>query len=71
MGKGGWLGNYFVKSLEPREKLNTMNTFKDKNPNGSKLEMSTLDRFLEQQTVFLDLLEKARKVDLQKNKDFN
>ena len=68
--KGNWLGNYFVKTLEPRpiEKMNSMKTFKDKNPNGSDLDSAILDRFLDQQKVFLELLNQARKVDLKKNK---
>ena len=30
--KSGLLGNYFAKSLLPKEKLNKMKTFKDKTP---------------------------------------
>ena len=45
-----------------------MKTFKDKNPVGKKLDKTTLDRFLEQQFVFLELLEKTRKVNLKKTK---
>ena len=30
--KSGILGNYFAKSMLPKEKLNKMKTFKDKNP---------------------------------------
>ncbi len=66
--KAGVLGGYFVKILKPREKLNTMKTLKDKNPNGSKLDTYTLDRFLNQQQDMLKLLERSKKVDLTKTK---
>ena len=66
--KSGWLGNYFAKSMLPREKLNKMKTFKDKNPLGSQLDKSTLDRFTQQQKKTLDLLDKARKVSLNHTK---
>ncbi|MEN7548701.1 DinB family protein [Rapidithrix thailandica] len=60
----GLLGNYFANSLLPKEKLNKMKTFKDKDPAGSDLELSTLDRFIRQQLKTLELLEKAKKVNL-------
>ena len=66
--KSGLLGNYFAKSMLPKEKLNKMKTFKDKNPSGSKLNKGVLHRFTDQQKEMLDLLNKARKVDLNKVK---
>ncbi|MDO5968849.1 DinB family protein [Flavivirga aquimarina] len=66
--KSGALGNYFAKSMMPKEKLNKMKTFKDKNPNGSKLDKTTLERFLIQQEKMLELLDKARNVSLNKTK---
>jgi hypothetical protein len=66
--KSGWLGNYFAKSMLPREKLNKMKTFKDKNPLGSQLDKTTLDRFIQQQKKTLDLLDKARKASLNRTK---
>ncbi|WP_339924560.1 DinB family protein [uncultured Cyclobacterium sp.] len=66
--KSGILGNYFAKSMLPKENLNKMKTFNDKNPMGSKLDKSTLHRFLTQQEQLLNLLEKASKVDLNKTK---
>lgn len=66
--KGSALGNYFEKSMLPKENLNKMKTFKDKNPVGSKLNMQVIDRFLNQQHEFLDLLEKSKKVSLTKTK---
>ncbi|WP_223548057.1 DinB family protein [Aestuariivivens sp. NBU2969] len=64
----GFLGDYFAKSMLPKEKLNRMKTFKSKNPNGSKLNKSTIDRFLKQQEKMLNLLEKAKTVNLNKVK---
>jgi len=66
--KSGFLGNYFAKTMLPNEKLNKMKTFKDKNPIGSSLDKTTLQRFLTQQVQLLDLLEKAKMVDLNKTK---
>jgi hypothetical protein len=66
--KSGLLGNYFAKSMLPKQKLNKMKTFKDKNPIGSDLNASTLERFIIQQKQMLDLLNKAREVNLNKVK---
>lgn len=66
--KSGILGNYFAKSMLPKEKLNTMKTFKDKNPIGSTLDKTTIDRFISQQQQLLDLLDESRKTDLNKVK---
>ncbi|MBR9919797.1 MAG: DinB family protein [Bacteroidetes bacterium] len=66
--KSGWLGNYFAKSMLPKEKLNKMNTFKSMNPGGSNLDKSVLEKFTRQQKQLLQLLEQARKVNLQKTK---
>lgn len=66
--KSGLLGNYFAKSMLPKEKLNKMKTFKDKNPIGSELDKSTLERFIGQQKEMLNLLNKARQVNLNKVK---
>ncbi len=66
--KSGTLGNYFAKSMLPKEKLNKMKTFKDKNPIGSNLSISSIDRFVEQQKRTLDLLDKSRKIDLNRTK---
>ncbi len=66
--KSGLLGNYFAKSMLPKEKLNKMKTFADKNPVGSSLSKNVLDRFLEQQQKMLSLLDQSRKVNLNKTK---
>lgn len=66
--KAGFLGDYFAKSMLPKEKLNKMKTFKDKNPNGSDLDKTTLERFLMQQQKLQNLLEKAKSISLNKTK---
>ena len=45
-----------------------MKTFKDKNPIGSKLDKSTIERFVSQQEKILNLLDKSREIDLNKTK---
>ena len=66
--KSGIIGNYFTKSMLPKKKLNKMKTFKDKNPIGSSLSISTLDRFISQQTEFLELLDQSKSVSLNRTK---
>lgn len=64
--KSGFLGNYFAKSMLPKEKLNKMKTFKDKNPLNAKLDKNVIDNFLAQQIKLLDLLKHSRNVSLNK-----
>lgn len=64
----GWLGNYFAKSMLPRETLNYMKTFKDKNPLHEKLDKRVIEKFLKQQKQLLKYLEDAEKVSLNKVK---
>lgn len=66
--KSGWLGNYFANSMLPKEKLNKMNTFKSMNPAGSQLDKGTVEKFINQQKQILQLLGKARTIDLSKTK---
>lgn len=66
--KSGWLGNYFAKSLMPKERLNKMKTFAVMNPSGSTLDASVLSTFLKQQSEILELLRRAEDVDLTKTK---
>lgn len=66
--KSGILGNYFAKSMLPKDKLNKMKTFKDKNPLGSELDKTTITRFISQQDQMLNLLVKSREIDLNKTK---
>lgn len=66
--RSGFLGNYFAKSMLPKEKLNKMKTFKDKNPLNAKLDKTVIDKFLTQQNSLLDLLDKSKNVSLNKVK---
>ena len=66
--RSGLLGNYFAKSMLPKEKLNKMKTFKVMDPVGSNLDSSILKKFITQQNTLLELLEQAKTVSLIKNK---
>ncbi|HEA22015.1 hypothetical protein LCGC14_2171610 [marine sediment metagenome] len=66
--KSGVLGNYFAKSMLPKEKLNKMKTFKDKNPIRRALDKKTIDCFILQQERILDLLDKSRNINLNRTK---
>ncbi|MEQ8474125.1 MAG: DinB family protein [Marinoscillum sp.] len=66
--KSGLLGDYFAKSMLPKEKLNKMKTFKSMNPMGSSLTRSVLDRFIHQQENLLNLLSQAKETNMVKVK---
>lgn len=66
--KSGFLGNYFAKSMLPKEKLNKMKTFKDKNPLNANLDKTVIDKFINQQIKLLDLLNQSRNTSLNKVK---
>lgn len=66
--KSGWLGDYFAKSMLPKEKLNKMKTFKVMDPAGSSLSRSVIQEFLDQQKQMLQLLRKSSKISLTKTK---
>lgn len=66
--KSGILGNYFAKSMLPKEKLNKMKTFTSMNPINSSLDKSVLDKFLHQQELIIELLNKSKNTDLTKIK---
>lgn len=62
----GVLGNYFANSMLPKEKLNTMKTFKSMDPLHSKLDKSVLNEFIAQQKQLIHLLNDAENMDLNK-----
>lgn len=66
--KSNWLGEYFSNMMLPKEGFKPMQTLKNMNPNGSNLDKTTLDKFIDQQKKILDLLDKARAVSLTKTK---
>src|SRR5690606_5583879 len=61
VSKPGVLGNYFAKSMLPREQLNKMKTFKSMDPADSSLDPSVLDKFIHQQEQMIQLLDASRK----------
>ncbi len=66
--KSGILGNYFANQMLPKEGMKKMEAPKDKNPSGSQLEKSVIERFIKQQHKMLELLDKSRHVSLTKTK---
>lgn len=64
----GLLGSYFANSMLPKEKLNKMKTFKDKNPLHANLDKSVIDRFISQQLKLTNLLKQSLNVNLNKVK---
>jgi hypothetical protein len=66
--KSGWLGNYFAKSMLPREQLNKMKTFRSMNPVHEHLTRLVLDRFKDNLLQLLELLDKAAGINLGKVK---
>lgn len=66
--KPGILGNYFAKSMLTKEKLNKMKTLKTMNPIHSQLNKEVVKTFIQQQKQWLELLNKAEQIDLEKTK---
>ncbi|MPT30948.1 MAG: DinB family protein [Chryseobacterium sp.] len=66
--KSGFLGNYFANMMLPKEKLNKMKTLKISNPINKLLDKSVIEEFISQQNKMLELLGKAKNVDLEKTK---
>ena len=64
--KPGFLGNYFANSMLPKDKLNKMKTFKDKNPLNGDLDKSVITAFIENQKTFADLIRLTNSVNLNK-----
>ncbi len=66
--KSGWLGGYFVRSMEPEKGTKKIKTFKDKDPFGRPLDRLVITRFEGQQRDWLLLLQAAGSVSLQRTK---
>lgn len=66
--KPGVLGNFFAKSMLPRDNMKKMKTFKSMNPSGSSLTQDVLHEFINQQEELIKLLSQAAHVDLTKTK---
>jgi hypothetical protein len=66
--RSGFLGNYFANSMLPKHKLKKMKTFRDKNPLNAPLDITVIDRFLQQQEELILLLHLSKTVSLNKVK---
>lgn len=66
--KSNWLGNYFSKSVAYNQPLNKMKTFKLMNTANSSLGIKTINKFIQQQHQLIDLLNEAKRVNLDKTK---
>jgi hypothetical protein len=65
----GFFGNYFANLMKVKQgKIFKMKTPADKNPLGSELTITTIDRFLKQQEMLKSLLHQARHCDLTRTK---
>lgn len=66
--KSGFLGNYFAKSMLPKEGFKKMKTLKSSNPIGKKLDKEVIDHFISHQQKLLELLKRAKRVSLTRTK---
>ena len=67
--RSGMIGNYFANLMRVQNgKIYKMKTPADKNPLGSELNITTIDRFLKQQEMLKSLLNQSRNADLTKIK---
>lgn len=66
--KTGLLGDYFAKSMLPKDKLSKMKTLKNKNPLHATLDRGTIEKFIQQQIKMINLLQASRSVSLNKVK---
>ncbi len=67
--KSTFLGNKFANDMLPKEGMKSMNTFKSKNPNASKLDKEkVLLSFMQLQEELLNYLEVAKSKNLDKIK---
>lgn len=67
--QSGWFGNYSANSMLPtKKKMSKMKTFKHMNPIYSKVNKVVLDDFINEQNDFLLILDKCKKVNLNKTR---
>ncbi|HYE55109.1 MAG TPA: DinB family protein [Chitinophagaceae bacterium] len=64
--KPGWLGDYFTRSMLPKngQVLNKMQSPKDHRPHPDIDSKPVIDTFLQQEQLLLDLLERAKHADI-------
>lgn len=66
--KSNWLGDYFVHSVAPKEKLNTMKTFKVMDPQNDNLDIKVLFQLKNYLIQMDELLNKAKNYSFSKIK---
>ncbi|WP_346236555.1 DinB family protein [Niabella insulamsoli] len=66
--RSGLLGNYFAKTMWPKEKLNKMKTFRAMNPSNTPVDRNVIEVFIDQQQTMLKLLKRCTHADLNKIK---
>jgi hypothetical protein len=67
--RSGIMGNYFAGLMQVRDgRITKMSSPANKNPIGSELSATTLDRFLKQHDRLRTLLEESRSIDLTKTR---
>jgi hypothetical protein len=66
--KSGWVGDYFVKTMQLKSGKvgNPMKTFKAKNPANLVVPPDVLQRFMKQQSELLAIIKAASNADLQR-----
>ncbi len=65
--RSNWLGQKMTEAMQPQGKGRKMKTFNSMNPIGSQLDEAVLNKFIVQQNNMLELLQRAQRVNLQKN----
>jgi hypothetical protein len=63
-----WFGNFCAKSMLPKEKLNKMSTFKNKNPIHLHVDVEELEKFVHQHICMIEILNASKKTSLNKVK---
>lgn len=66
--KSSFLGEYFVKQMDPQYKGKSMKTFASKNPLNADLNEKAIKSFIHQLKQTIELLEKAKEINLNKVK---
>lgn len=63
--KTGWLGQFFVNLMEPKEgKIKKMSAMAKMNPNATQLNSATLQTFIHYQEDFLEIIKKCKTLNL-------
>ncbi len=66
--KSGLLGNYFAMAMLPKPASKSMNTFKEMNPLGARLNRSVLQEFENQLLEMIEILQRSKSKNLNRIK---